>query len=171
MDNSNRCRHHGGKSTGPKTEEGKKKVRQNAVKHGLHTSAERFFEDAPQRHLDTYYAYHEALCGRYERAHGSLDYAIKKDLSEVAFEMSKLDMAKEYEKENAVDPEKPITEENPELTSEGVFKKEEVSKVESLKTDIRRENRLLLKDLGIYASPEKQAAEATETLAEVLSED
>ena len=36
-----RCRMHGGKSTGPKTAAGKKRIRYNALKHGRYTAANR----------------------------------------------------------------------------------------------------------------------------------
>jgi hypothetical protein len=36
-----RCRFHGGKSTGPRTVEGKKKSSQNAGKHGMYSKKER----------------------------------------------------------------------------------------------------------------------------------
>jgi hypothetical protein len=172
MDGSNRCRHHGGKSTGPKTEEGKRKTRSNGVTHGLHTSAEVFFENADQHHLDTYYGVHEALCARFERAHGREPmYHDKKELAQVALSMAKLDMADEYAAEHAVEPEKPLTEQDKRMSESGPWQKEVVSKIETLKTDIRRENRLLLKDKGIYASPEQQQAEAQEDLAQLWAED
>jgi len=161
---SGKCKFHGGASTGAP------KNNNNAQSHGLHTSAETFFANAEQHHLDTYYAIHESLCTRYEELHGLLPYHIKKDLSEIAFEMAKLDMAKEYEAENAADPSKPITEKQTREGEHGRYDVEVVSKVEGLKTDIRRENRLALKDMGIYQSPEKEQAQATETLADVLSE-
>lgn len=167
-----RCRNCGGESTGPKTEEGKKAVRSNRMTHGLHQSAELFFEDADQSHLDTYHATFEALCRRYENVHGEepMHYA-KEQLEEVAFEMAKLNMAREYQKEHAVDESKPLTERQLKDIGGDPVEVEAVSKVESLKTDIRRENRLLLKDMGIYSSPEKQQAEATEALSVILSEE
>ena len=36
-----RCRMHGGKSTGPKTASGKKRIRYNALKHGRYTAENR----------------------------------------------------------------------------------------------------------------------------------
>lgn len=147
-------------------------------KHGLHTSAETFFENAEQHHLDTYYAYHESLCDRWATQHNSftedgspdVPYQPRKDLAEVAFEMAKLDMAKEYEAEHAVDDGKPLTEMREEMTDSGPWEREVISKVESLKTDIRRENRLALKDMGIYQSPEKEMAEQAGNLAAVIEE-
>lgn len=172
MDGSNRCRHHGGESTGPKTEEGKRKTRGNGVTHGLHTSAEVFFENADQHHLDTYYGVHEALCSRFERAHGREPmFHDKKELAQVALSMAKLDMADEYAAENAVDHSKPLTEREKQMTDSGPWEKEVVSKIETLKTDIRRENRLLLKDKGIYSSPESQKADAMGDLKELWTED
>jgi len=165
------CHHHKGLEKGAQSDNGAPKNNDNAVKHGLHTSAETFFENAEEHHLDTYYAVHESLCSQYERSHGDLPHSIKKDLAEIAFEMTKLDMAKEYQAENAVDTEKPLTEMQKEMTESGPWEKEVVSKVEKLKNNIRRANRLALKDMGIYNSPEQQQAEANKTLVEVLKED
>lgn len=172
MDGADRCRHHGGKSTGPKTEEGKKASRTNATTHGLHTSAEVFLEEADEQHVDTYYAAHESLCTRYERAHGrEPPYHIKTQLSQVALDMAKLQMASEYQAEHAIDDGKPLTERQVEDVGGDPVEVEKVSKVESLKTDIRRENRLLLKDMGIYESPDQQQADATATIADVMQEE
>lgn len=38
MNNKKRCRMHGGKCTGPKTPEGKKRAAAANLKHGLHTN-------------------------------------------------------------------------------------------------------------------------------------
>jgi len=164
------CRNHGGET--PTKDEnpdvGAPEANNNNEKHGLHTSARVFFENADQHHLDTYYAVHESLCTQYETIHGELPYAIKKDLSEIAFEMAKLDMAKEYEAENAADPSKPITETQTRSGESGTYEIEVVSKVESLKTDIRRENRLALKDMNIYNSPESQKADNMTDLGEAV---
>lgn len=165
-----RCRHHGGKT--PSKDEnpdvGAPERNDNAATHGLHVSAETFFANADQHHLDTYYAVHEALCTRFEQAHGREPmYHDKKELAQVALSIAKLDMADEYAAENAVDESKPLTEEEKNMGESGPWYREVVSKIEALKTDIRRENRLLLKDKGIYASPEAQAAEAEASIAEM----
>ena len=171
VEGKERCRLHGGKSTGPKTEEGKAQVAGNAVRHGLHTSKEVFLEHAKDHHKDTFHAIHESLCSDYELQHGRLPTHIEKRLSDIALDMVKLDMADEYEAENAVDQEKPLTEMRKEMTESGVWEKEVTSKMEKIKNNINREDRLTLKDMGIYNSPEQQQAEAMEkTLAEVLRE-
>jgi hypothetical protein len=163
MDNG-KCFHCGGQNYGE--DHGAPENNNHNQKHGLHTSAETFFEHADQHHLDTYYAVHEALCSRFQDAHGREPmYHDKKELAQVALSIAKLDMADEYAAENAVDPEKPLTENEKRMTEAGMWEKEVVSKIETLKTDIRRENRLLLKDKGIYASPESQKAQAQEDLA------
>lgn len=144
----------------------------NAVTHGLHQSAETFFSNAEEHHLDNYYALHESLCQRFEIVHGSEPmYHDNKELAEVAFEMAKLDMAKEYEKEHAVNPDKPITERQTRDVGGTPMDVETISKVESLKTEIRRENRLALKDKGIYQSPEKELGKGIQDLASVFAED
>jgi hypothetical protein len=98
-------------------------------------------------------------------------YHDKKELAQVALSIAKLDMADEYAAESAVDPEKPLTENEKRMTEAGMWEKEVVSKIETLKTDIRRENRLLLKDKGIYASPESQKAQAQEDLASLWAQE
>jgi len=166
------CRNHGGENTGPKTKEGKEKSRVNSVTHGLYQSKEVFLEHAKEHHKDTYTAIHESLCSDYEAAHGTLPTHIKKTLSDIALDMVRLDMGDEYEANNAVDPETPITEMDKQMSEAGPWEKEVTSKIESIKTNIRRENRLALKDMGIYESPEKKQAEATEqALSVILSED
>jgi hypothetical protein len=156
------CRNHKGVSDDGSSHE----KNDNAQTHGLHTSAEVFFANADQHHLDTYYGVHEALCDRFERAHGREPmFHDKKELAQVALSMAKLDMADEYAAEHAVEGDKPLTEQDKRMSESGPWQKEVVSKIETLKTDIRRENRLLLKDKGIYASPEAQKAEAQEDLA------
>jgi len=172
MDGSNRCRHHGGKSTGPKTEEGKKESRTNATTHGLHTSAEVFLQASDEHHRDTYHATFESLCTRYQQAHGKEPpHHAQVQLSQVALDMAKLQMAAEYEKERAIDADKPLTERQVEDVGGEVMQVERVSKIESLKTDIRRENRLLLQDMGIYESPDQQQADATQTIAAVMQDE
>jgi len=167
-----RCRHCGGESTGPKTEEGKQESRTNAVKHGLHTSAEVFLQEAEEHHRDTYHASYESLCTRYERAHGrEPPHYAQVQLSQVALGMSKLQLSDEYEAENAMDSAKPLTERQVQDVGGDPVEVERVSKVENVKTDIRRENRLLLKDMGIYASPDQQQADTTATIADVMQDE
>jgi len=160
------CHHHQGMAKSGSVENN-----DHAVTHGMHQSAETFFANADDHHLDTYYAYHECLCDRHERMNGWIDWGIQKDIAEIAFDMAKLDMAKEWQAKNAVDPELPLSEKEEKMTESGLFKKEVMSRVEQLKTNIRRENRLALKEMGIYASPEKQQANATEELASLWAED
>lgn len=165
-----RCDNCGGKSTGPKTEEGKKQSRMNATKHGLYQSKETFLEHAKEHHRDAYHAIHESLCADYERKHNRLPVHIEKRLADIALDMVRIDMGDEYEAENAVDPEKPLTEKERKMSEAGPWEKEVTSKIEQIKTNISRETRLALKDMGIYNSPEKQQADAAGTLAEILSD-
>jgi len=160
------CHHHQGMAKGNAGENNNR-----GQTHGLYVSEETFLANASESHKDAYHAIHESLCSRYEAQHGSLPTHVKKELSHVALDMVKLDMASEYQQEKAVDPEKPITERQLQDIAGDPMEVEAVSKVESLKTDIRRENRLLLKDMGIYNSPEQQQANATKTVVELLKED
>jgi hypothetical protein len=143
----------------------------NAVTHGLHQSKETFLEHAKDHHKDLFHAMHESLCSDYELKHGRLPEHIEKKLADIALDMVRIDMGDEYEADNAVDPEKPLTELEKQMSESGPWEKEVTSKIETVKTNISRETRLALKDMGIYNSPEKQQADAMErTLAEILSE-
>lgn len=157
------CYHHKGMASNGRVENNN-----HAQTHGLYTSEKTFLENAEEHHKDTYHALHESLCSRYERQHGIEPGAHdKKELSHVALEMTKIDMATEYQAENAVDPAKPLTEEQI-RDIDGPMNVEAVSKVETLKNHIRRENRLLLKDKGIYKSPESQKADSLGDLASFM---
>jgi hypothetical protein len=156
------CHHHQGLDT-PENND-------RAVSHGLYQSKEVFLENAEEHHRDRYHAIHESLCSDYERQHGYLPVHIKKRLADIALDMVRIDMGDEYEAENAVDPQKPLTEKERKMSEAGPWEKEVTSKVEQIKTNISRETRLALKDMGIYRSPEAQQAQAARELGDVVKE-
>lgn len=157
------CKFHGGEAGAPEKN-------QNAATHHLHSTPEYLLEDVSDRHRDTYYALHEALCTRYERRHGiEPDYAARKRLSRVAVEMVKEDLADEYLRQQAHEGN-PLIEEQEELTEAGPWQSEEVNKVLPILTQLKRETRLTLKDMGLLKDPDTQQADATRSLAQLLSE-
>jgi len=170
-----RCKFHGG-STPSKDENpdvGAEEGNGNATTHNAHRKPEFLKSDiVDTRHEDTYTAAHEALCSRYERVHGrEPDYALKKDLEEVALAYVKRDLIDVYARENAADGS-PLVEEQVigQDEQDRPVRVKQTNKLQSLWSDLRRETRLLLKDMGLYESPEKKQADAVENLATVLSE-
>lgn len=173
MDGSERCRHHGGKSTGPKTEAGKKKTRTNAVTHGLYALPEHLKEQFTETQQDRYNAYYEALCTRYEHRLGQEPDAFAKDrLSRVAIECVKERIADQYFAEQAdgnLLVETATIDFNPD-------KMEEVQVAQSNKllkelTALKRETRLTLKDMGLLHDPESQQAEATSEIGALVRDE
>ena len=168
MDGSNRCRHHGGKSTGPKTEEGKKEVRTNGVTHGLYTLPEHLRETFTEQQEDRYIAYFEALCSRYERLHAEEPDAFAKDrLSRIAIECVKERIADEYLSDKADDTGNLLIEET--WTDEGQ-RIEVNNRILKELTALKRETRLTLKDMGLLSDPESEKADAVGDLAAVIEQ-
>jgi len=173
MDGSNRCRHHGGKSTGPKTDEGKEKAKLNAVSHGLYTLPEHLRETFTEQQEDRYIAYFEALCSRYERLHMEEPDAFAKDrLSRVAIECVKERIADEWLSEQAEDTGNLLISSHIiGQTDDGMpIEVEQENQILKELTALKRETRLTLKDMGLLKDPDSEKAEATRTLADVLSE-
>jgi len=174
MDGSNRCRHHGGKSTGPKTDEGKKEVRTNGVTHGLYTLPEHLRETFTEQQEDRYIAYFEALCSRYERFHMEEPDAFAKDrLSRVAIECVKERIADEWLSEQAEETGNLLISSHIiGQTDDGMpIEVEQENRILGELTALKRETRLTLKDMGLLKDPDSEKAEATRTLADVLSDE
>lgn len=174
MDGSNRCRHHGGKSTGPKTDEGKEKAKLNAVSHGLYALPEHLKQTFTEQQEDRYIAYFEALCARYERFHMEEPDAFAKDrLSRVAIECVKERIADEWLSEQAEETGNLLISSHIiGQTEEGrPIEVEQENQILKELTALKRETRLTLKDMGLLKDPDSEKAEATRTLADVLSED
>lgn len=162
-----KCKHHRGTSPDGESHENN----DYAVTHGLHQSAETFLEHADERHRDTYHATFEALCTRFEFMNGrGPDYANKQELKHVALDMVKQDLATEYMKAHAVDPEQPLTDEQL-ADIDGRISVEKVSIVADLVTHLKRENRLRMKEMGLYHDPESKQAGAMQDLAAMWRED
>ena len=167
-DDTGRCKQHKGTSPDGESHEGN----QNARKHGLHSTPEYLLEDLDDTHRDTYHATFESLCSRYERIHGyEPDFAAKKRLSRVSVEMVKEDLADEYLKQNHSDH---ILVEDEIVGYSEDDRPQEITQTNKILpelTALKRETRLTLKDMGLLEDPESQKAEATQSLAKLLSEE
>lgn len=164
-------------STGDGHGQGDQEGNANAVKHGADRKPEYLKSDiVDTRHEDTFHAAHEALCSRYERMHGiEPDFALRKDLEEIALAYVKRDMIDAYARDKAEegDTRSPLVERQViGVDDDGrPISVEQTNKLQNLWTDLRRETRLLMRDLGLYHDPESQKAEATESLATLLSQE
>ena len=165
-----KCKQHRGTSPDGESHSGN----QNATTHGLYAVPEYLREHFSEEQEDRYTAYFEALCSRYERLHGRTPDEFAKDrLSRVAIECVKERIADEYLSEQAhngnilVETEvighDPDTKQPQRVTQE--------NKILGELTALKRETRLTLKDMGLLHSPDDKQAEATRSLAEVLSDD
>jgi len=140
----------------------------NSVEHWLKTSARTFYESAPDHYQDLYTVFLESLSQQYEEAHGNRPKIHELgQLEAVAFNMVKLRMSRQYEVEQAVDESLPLTETKVEDIGGEPMEVEVISKVNTMKKDIRRENRLALKDMGI--GPEQTAEEDEDDEEEVIN--
>lgn len=157
------CKFHGGASDNTGN--------QHARKHGLHSTPEYLLTDLSERHLDTYYATHEALCTRFEEVHNyEPDFAAKKRLSRLAVEIVKEDLVDEYLRDQA--DGHPLVE-TQEIFDEGTGMVHEIevpNKLLSQMTQLKRETRLTMKDLGLLNDPETQQAAAQQNLFVKLAE-
>lgn len=171
-----RCHYHGG-ATPTKDEnpnQGAPEGNSNAVQHGGYREPEFLKSDIVDTPLeDTFHATHEALCSRYERKHGWIDAAIEKDLEEIALMYVKRDLIDIHARDNAAENSPLVESRVIDTTDDGrPVEIKDVNKLQGLWTDLRRESRLLLKDMGLYHDPESQKAGAIESsLSELLSEE
>lgn len=161
------CHHHKGLQQSDGAPEGNG----NATKHNAHRKPEFLKSDiVGTEHEDTFTAAHEALCSRFERMHGhEPDYALKKDLEEVALAYVKRDMIDAYAVENAADGSPLVEEQVIGQDDEGrPVRVTQANKLTSLWTDLRRETRLLMRDLGLYHDPESQKADSEREVADAF---
>lgn len=162
------CHHHQGLA-----ERGAAEGNQNATKHGLYAVPEYLKEHFTEEQEDRYTAYFEALCSRYERLHGREPDEFAKDrLSRVAIECVKERIADEYLSEQAKDGNILIETEviGYDQDTKQPQRVTQENKILGELTALKRETRLTLKDMGLLFSPDDKQAEATRSLAEVLSE-
>ena len=164
-----KCRMHLGKSVDGSSHD----RNQNARSHGLHSTPEYLLEDLSERHLDTYHATFEALCSRYERIHGyKADFAAKKRLTRVSVEIVKEDLVDEYLRDHA-EEDQPLVEKQVVGYDEESGQPQEIvtpNKLLPQLTQLKRETRLTLKDMGLLEDPETKKAEAADTFFVKLAE-
>lgn len=163
------CHHHQGLA-----ERGAAAGNQNAQKHGLYAVPEYLKEHFTEEQEDRYTAYFEALCSRYERLHGREPDEFAKDrLSRVAIECVKERIADEWLAEQADDTGNLLIETFIIGQDEDgrPISVEQENQILGELTALKRETRLTLKDMGLLHSPGDKQAEATRTLAEVLSDE
>jgi len=143
----------------------------NGIKHWLNTSAMTFLHHADEEYKDMYTVFLASLVEQYEEAHGTRPKPHHLgQLDEVAFNMVKLRLSREYEKEQAVNKSIPLTETKIEDIGGEPMEIEVINRVNKMKKDIRRENRLALKDMGIGPESTAEEEEEEET-EEVISWD
>jgi len=168
------CHHHKGLAKGPKSDNGASEGNQNATRHGLYSVPEYLKDHFTEQQEDRYIAYFESLCSRYERLHGQEPDAFAKDrLSRVSIECVKERIADEWLSEQADETGNLLIEDYIIDTDENgqPVSVETSNTILSELTALKRENRIMLKDMGLLQDPESSKAEATETLVEVLKED
>ena len=165
MDGSNRCRHHGGKSTGPKSEEGKKASRMNGVKHGLRSDPVNLLESIREEDEHAYAWIQDKFESYLEVAPFERGTAHADQLLQICVREYSIWKASQIQVNDGI------------LTKEQKVAGEAIIEVDvenpAAKSLDRMERTVIkrLEKLGVMPSPEKQAAEATETLAEILSDE
>jgi len=163
------CHHHKGLQSGQAGE-----GNQRATTHGLYAVPEYLKDHFSDEQETRYIAYFEALCTRYERIHMREPDEFAKDrLSRVAIECVKERIADEWLAEQGADTGNLLIEE----TIIGQDEEDRPISVEQSNgilrelTALKRETRLTLKDMGLLQDPDSKKAEATESLAAVLSDE
>lgn len=165
MDNSNRCRHHGGKSTGPKTEEGKKKARMNGTTHGLRSDPVKLLEDLRETDEKAYAWIQDKFESYLSIAPFGRDTAHADQLLQIC--------VREYSiwKACSIQVNDGILTKEKKVAGEAVL---EVDVENPASKSLDRMERTVVKrleKLGVMPSPEQQQVEATKTVVELLKED
>lgn len=168
MDNG-RCYHHGGESTG--APEGN----DNAVSHGLYADSNWYYRErmsADQRALcDQIF---QDYCTAYRERNGRLHTGDETQLFEIAVNHIKVIDADSWlvEKPEELESGHPLVDREQKYNTEGVpYQEYQPSTLLTAQTKLSNHNRRWLKAKGLLCDPDSKKAEATRTLAEVLSED
>lgn len=162
-----RCKLHGGAGEGG----GAPENNGNAVKHNLHADRGKLYErmdGTKQQRVD---ALEAALIERYREFHDrDPDRVDVSDFFEIAMSTIQREFAREYMAEQLEGTGNPLIQEAEiELEDGAEMTVEQAHDILDKITDLRREDRLLKKHMGLFKDPDTQQAEATETLAEVLA--
>jgi hypothetical protein len=159
MENQNRCHWHGGKSTGPKSEEGKKKVRMNGKTHGLRSDPINLLEDLRQNDEEAYAWVQDKFESYLNVAPFPRESAHADQLLQIC--------VREYSiwKASGIQIDEGIITQEKKVAGDGVI----VADVENpANKSLDRMERTVVKrldKLGVMPSPEAQKAEAQEDLA------
>lgn len=163
VEGSDKCRMHGGSSTGPKTDGGKETVSSNAITHGATADPHNLYgtlEEEDKKWVD-------ALTNSYiEESTYSHDSPqaerIETTVIMVWQERSgRAQLIKEgLEREQVVG-----------VTEHGAVKATDSHHLNSVVSSLNSDIRMNLKDLGLIDDPDSKQAEATRSIAEILSED
>lgn len=163
-----KCRMHLGKSPDGSSHEGNG----HAEKHSLHANRGLFYDrldDDKQAEVDRL---EKALIDRYQEYHGrDPDRADVKDLFEIAVGYVQRDYAREWMAEQMEESGNPLLE-HVEYEKDGEENEfDQPNQLLDKINDNRREDRLQRRDKGLEKDPESQKADATESLAQLLSEE
>ena len=174
MDNGY-CYHCGGKNY----EGGAPEGNLNAVQHGAYASPEFIQQGIENGHAkleeyqDMYTAFFEALCTQHKQVYGSEpnDFFKSRYRRFVTFDIMER-LIEDYmeERQGSARSDNPLVEEQVEDV-DGRMNVEKANKLLQRLSEWSREIRLGMKDYGLLLSPEDKQADATRTLADVLSED
>lgn len=175
MDGAERCRHHGGKSTGPKTEAGKQKAALNSVSHGLYAEENRFYQDVMtdnQRALcDEIF---QDLCTRFRERNGEPMMPEQTRLFEIAVNHIKVIHSENWlaHKPDDLDSGNPMVDKSQRYNSEGVpYEEYKETVVLSGQKKLKQEDRQWLKDYNLLHSAEQRDADGTQALAEIWAQE
>jgi hypothetical protein len=142
------------------------------ISHGLMVTAETFFKAVDQKYVDYYHGVFESLCEQFEHHHlRDPFFEEKDDLEKLAFNKTKLKMAREYEANKAIEENLPLTEKQVKDIGGQPVEVEKLSKMNELRRDVRRENRLLKKELDLYGEPQRETETDEADPAEIWVED
>jgi len=163
-----KCKHHRGTrpdggNKGGAAPEGN----QNAREHGYYVDPDAFYLGCDKQKQQLIDDIEGSLIERYKEYHGrEPDRGDKEDFYEVAIGYAKRRSMRDYQASQVTESGNPLLE----LREKDGTTFKVPSTVEELITNSRRENRLERKHKGLENDPEKEKAEATKTLADVLSE-
>jgi len=159
MDGSNRCRHHGGKSTGPKTDEGKKASRMNGVTHGLRSDPVNLLESIRKEDehayawiQDKFESYLEVA--PFERGSAHADQLLQICVREFTIW-----------KASGIQVDKGVITKQKKAAGDAIFKVDVDNPANKALDRMERTVVKRLDKLGVMPSPEAQKAEAQEDLA------
>jgi len=160
-----RCDNCGGKSTGPKTEEGKKKVRMNGTKHGLRSDPVKLLEHLRETDEKAYAWIQDKFESYLEVAPFGRDTAHADQLLQIC--------VREYSiwKASSIQVNEGVITKEKKVAGEAIIKVDVENPASKSLDRMERTVVKRLEKLGVMPSPEQQKAEATKSLAEVLSED